>query len=165
MLLNPACSTGLTLRQLGDALLTAINTLKNMQLLTAIEEFASDLAKRRGGILGTQMIDLTARSNVLVFLLESAFKVIGVDSGAVTESGFGRDLTDDEKEVLFHRSLRARFQRHTERLLNPFEELTEFFLNQSRVASEYRDLFGSEFDPDRIFPPLDVERTRTALYG
>jgi hypothetical protein len=162
-LLAPAGGLPLTLRQFGDALLNAAETLQHMQLLSAIRQFAGDFSRGSHGVLGTHMIDLTVRSNCLVFLLSHIYSVLSAGLGG-ENSGFTRALSEDEVENLFLSSIARRFDKYHERLTNPFEDLTAFFLDEELFPAEYRAEFGELPDPAAMLPDRAIDDLRAGLY-
>ncbi len=163
--LAPTETLPMSLRQLGDALLTVAETLKHMQLLAAVQSFVVDQAKDKNGALGIGLVDLTSRSNVAVFLINLIFQVLGVDQNAIHSSGFDRELTEEQSRSLLLSSVRRRYAQIDTRITNPFEEFSAFLQDNDRFETAYITDFGKKPDPDLFLPDPETDRLRSILYS
>lgn len=116
-----------TLRQLGDALLVATVVIKNMQILSAADQFAMHWKTDRAGDLGSTLLDLTVRANVLTFTLNVLFCMI--ESNGEVPQGFPRNLSKAETSAIFTTSVARRYERIDERLEMPLQQLLDYLLN------------------------------------
>jgi hypothetical protein len=132
-------SIRLSRRQLGDALYLAIKTSRYLQILTGIGQFGSNVA-RGSDTLHRGIIEMTARTNALTHILLRIFQVQMQGTRFADKPDFGKPLTSEEMNTVMHRSLAHLMRLHHDRLLGPFEQLTEFFVTPASFEADNEKL-------------------------
>ncbi len=154
-------SMPLSIRQLGDLLYLAIKTSRYLQILTGVQQFGANIVQGSDE-LHRGMIEMTARTNALTHVLLSLFRV-QIDMHAFNDMpDFGRPLSNDDVTVVMQRSIARLMREHHERLLDPFEHLSEFFVTPHAFDEDNRAVLArlSEPAPESLDA---VDEVRSAL--
>jgi hypothetical protein len=127
----------LSRRQLGDVFYLAIKTSRYLQFLQGLQQFGSNLQSEQDA-LSRSMIEMTARTNALTFLLTNIFDLQMDGTSFEEKPDFGKPLEPEQIKTAFGSSI-ARLMRlqHTH-LLEPFDDLMEFFLDPARFEEDER---------------------------
>jgi len=131
----------LSKRQLGDLLYLAIKTSRYLQILTGVQQFGTNITVGSDE-LHRGMIEMTARTNALTHVLLSVFRV-QIDIHVFNETpDFGRLLSNDEITAGMQRSIARLMRDHHEKLLGPFEHLSESFVSADAFDEDNRDVLA-----------------------
>jgi hypothetical protein len=148
-------------RQLGDVYYLAIKTSRYLQFLQGIQQFGINIASGQDA-LSRSMIEMTARTNALTFILTNLFD-IQIEKTVLTEKpDFGKPVTAEETKSLMSRSIARLMQLQHQLLLEPFDRLTEFFLDPDAFQRDEESVLSCASDsvPESFD---DVDRIRAAL--
>ncbi len=128
-------------KQLGDLLWVCLGSLKDLQLLSMIDQFAMNLRQKDPEkFLGTTLFELTARSNVISLCIMDRFRDICTISGSDFLTIQGQAHGPEELALGFYQSVAAQMQRQSRTSLASAEKIMELFVSHNG------DLFADNID-------------------
>lgn len=158
--------TGMTTKQVGDALLAAHGAIQNMQLLTSVQTIAASAslpAEERVRVPDRSCAELTARSSVLVFLISNLMQFWCIQGHLRSEWPTG---VPNAKGALLH-AIERRNTLRTTVLLAPLEDIDGIFHEPERYGpfelAGLRQLGEASIAWPGRRKPLDVARWSLTL--
>ena len=124
--------TGMSTKEVGDALFVAHGTLQNLQLISATEEIAATALDplRQRGAPGPTFLEYTSRSSGLVFLLSNLLQS-WCDTGSLNDD-LAKRIAGGESHFLTAIAQRNAARQRT--LLDPLEVLDGILIDENRFA-------------------------------
>ena len=151
---------GMSTKEVGEALFVAHGTLQNLQLVAAAEEIAATVLDplRQRGIPGPTLLEFTARSSALVFLLNNVLQS-WCDTGALCDE-LAKRIAGGESQFLS--AVAKRNSARQRALLGPLEVLDGILIDEERFvqfeAESLRHLERNGIDGSRDLEQLDSMR-------
>jgi hypothetical protein len=139
-------SLPLSRRQLGDVFYLTIKASRYLQFLQGLQQFGTDLVSNREA-LSRSMIEMTARTNALTFLLTSIFDLQMDRTTFEEKPDFGKPLQPEQIKDVFGNSIAQLMRLQHEQLLEPFDLLMELFLDPIRFERDEADVLAAYSGP------------------
>ncbi len=134
-------SLPLSQRQLGDVFYLAIKTSRYLQFLQGLQQFGAYLLSDQDA-LSRSMIEMTARTNALTFLLTSVFDLQMDRTGFEDKPDFGKPLLPEQIKQVFGNSIACLMRLQYDLLLEPFDLLMELFLDPERFDQDEAEVLA-----------------------
>ena len=139
-------SIQLSLRELGDTFYKVVVTISNMQILSAIRQTAENITfNQQSETIGKELSEITLRHNILIYALTLVYKHLLKHLTFEENPGDPiQNLTAEQKEELFLRSVKQFIAKRDRLLLQPISNIISFLYEPDELTKAFQEEFGIE---------------------